>query len=384
MKKTKKATRHYKPADECELWGRAAGRCEFDGCNQVVYKSEVTQERINVSQKAHIYAFSEDGPRGRGPYAEDASGLNAADNLMLLCYSCHKKIDRLKSGGRYNAPLLKSWKAAHERRIKTVTGVNLSKRSHVVVYSANIGDGKAAIDPNEANSVLFPDWYPHQEEPIHLRMKWEESDDRPDYWKVEEKNLVDMFGRSVLPRVEEGGHFSIFALAPMPLLIRLGTLFTDRVRTEVYQKRREPVQTWRWSPRHKPVGFNLRRPGRISGPPALILSLSAKIARERANEVMGRNWTPWELSIENPNNDFLKTRAHLSDFRASARAVLAEIAKTHGNKHPLSIFPAMPVAAAVELGRVRMPKADIPWHIYDYNQQSGRFTKALEIGGADK
>lgn len=384
MKNKMKPTRHYKPADECELWGRAAGRCEFDGCNKIVYKSEVTQERVNISQKAHIYAFSEDGPRGRGPYAEEISGLNGSENLMLLCHPCHKKIDKLKDGGRYDAALLKDWKAAHERRIRVVSGVHRSKNSHVVIYAANIGDGKAAINPQEANGALFPDWYPAQEEPLHLRMSWDGRDDRPDYWKVEDKNLIDMFDRRVLPRIEEGSHFSIFAFAPMPLLIRLGTLFTDRARAEVYQNHREPAQTWRWGSRLKPVAFTLRRPKRISGPPALLLSLSAKIAPERVGQVLGKKWTPWELTIEGPYNDFLKTRAHLSDFRASARAALAAIARAHGDGHQLSVFPAMPVAAAVEFGRVRMPKADAPWRIFDYNQKSGRFTKALDIGGANR
>jgi len=50
---------------EIELWGRAAGRCEFNGCNRALYKSSVTQEQGNFSEMAHIYSFAEKGPRGR-------------------------------------------------------------------------------------------------------------------------------------------------------------------------------------------------------------------------------------------------------------------------------------------------------------------------------
>jgi allophanate hydrolase subunit 2 len=39
----------------------------------------------------------------------------------------------------------------------------------------------------------------------------------------------------------------------------------------------------------------------------------------------------------------------------------------------------MPVSAAVELGRVWMPKADLPLVIYDQNTSLGGFVKALEI-----
>lgn len=60
---------------------------------------------------------------------------------------------------------------------------------------------------------------------------------------------------------------------------------------------------------------------------------------------------------------------------------MVQIAERHGNSTPLAIFPAMPVATAVELGRIRMPKADMPWIIYDHNNKSKAFVKALRIGG---
>jgi hypothetical protein len=44
----------------------------------------------------------------------------------------------------------------------------------------------------------------------------------------------------------------------------------------------------------------------------------------------------------------------------------------------LSVFPAMPVACAVELGRIRMPKADLPWLVYDQIPGEG-FVPALNI-----
>ena len=68
---------------ERELWGRAAGRCQFADCNRPLYKSPVTQERVNISQRAHIYSFAKDGPRGRGPFAKKPAGMTI-DNLMLV------------------------------------------------------------------------------------------------------------------------------------------------------------------------------------------------------------------------------------------------------------------------------------------------------------
>jgi len=89
-----KVTRPIDRKVERELWARAAARCQFSGCNKLLYKSAVTQESVNVSQNAHIYAFSENGPRGWGLFKTKPTSLNDVSNLMLMCYDCHKKLIR--------------------------------------------------------------------------------------------------------------------------------------------------------------------------------------------------------------------------------------------------------------------------------------------------
>src|SRR4051794_29477546 len=91
-------TRKIKPEVERELWERAAARCEFSGCNKLLYKSGVTQEPMNLAEKAHIYSFSKGGPRGWGPFRLNRSGINDITNLMLVCHDCHKLIDEDKKG----------------------------------------------------------------------------------------------------------------------------------------------------------------------------------------------------------------------------------------------------------------------------------------------
>ena len=39
------------------LWGKAAGRCEYEGCNKLLYQDEVTSENINRAFVAHIVAY---------------------------------------------------------------------------------------------------------------------------------------------------------------------------------------------------------------------------------------------------------------------------------------------------------------------------------------
>ena len=98
---------------------------------------------------------------------------------------------------------------------------------------------------------------------------------------------------------------------------------------------------------------------------------------------MGESVSIWELTIERPHNDFLKSKEQLSQFRETVRQLIVDIGEAHGKDTPLAIFPAMPVACAIDLGRVRMPKADGPWIMYDQNNTQKRFIRALEIGRTD-
>ena len=69
----KEVTRHIPHPVQLMLWGKAAGRCEFAGCNKALWKSPVTQEQVNIAQKAHIYSFGDGGPRGNAALATKRS-----------------------------------------------------------------------------------------------------------------------------------------------------------------------------------------------------------------------------------------------------------------------------------------------------------------------
>ena len=69
------------------------------------------------------------------------------------------------------------------------------------------------------------------------------------------------------------------------------------------------------------------------------------------------------------------TRSH----RRTLRSLLNEIKAAHGETAEIAVFPAVPVSVAVEIGRVWMPKADLPMVIYDQNRATGGFAKALAI-----
>ena len=107
--------------------------------------------------------------------------------------------------------------------------------------------------------------------------------------------------------------------------------------------------------------------------------MSADIVPERIVAVLGNDAAIWTVTHANPGNDYLQSECQLREFRRTLRQVFNEIKAAHGEGAELHLFPAMPVSAAVEVGRVWMPKADLPFRVYDQNRAHGGFTFSLEI-----
>ncbi len=377
----KEVTRYITRQVESELWARAAGRCQFSGCNKLLYKSSVTQESVNLAQKAHIYSFSDKGPRGWGPFKLKPKCLNDISNLMLMCHGCHKKIDQDVNGDRYSAELLIQWKNDHERRVEIVTGIEPDKKSHVVLYGSNIGSEKSPIEYRSCVKSMFPNWYPANERPVILSMNSELKDSSSEYWDAEKAHLYRAYERNIAPFIAQDSckHFSLFALAPQPLLIQLGALLTDKISVETYQLHREP-KGWRWQELPEIFKFKVHEPDNFDGVPALLFSLSDHVAHDRITRVL-EDANIWEVTIESPHNDFMKSKHQLSAFRRGVRKLMVDIKNKHGNDAPLHIFPVMPVSCCVELGRARMPKAEMPWIIYDQDFGKQEFNKSIELRG---
>lgn len=167
-------------------------------------------------------------------------------------------------------------------------------------------------------------------------------------------------------------------IAPQPLLMQLGYLLSELPTVDVYQRRREP-QTWQWADVAPEVAYRIDEPAvERRGPVAAVFSLSATVNESRITTVLGDQAAVWKFSIAQPDQDFLRTWEHLSAFRRAARQFLDRIKARHGQSAVLHVFPAMPVSAAVEFGRIIQPKADVAMQLYDQQQPHG-FVPALTL-----
>jgi hypothetical protein len=329
---------------------------------------------------AHIVADSPDGPRGDATL----SPLLAKElsNLMILCDKHHRLIDKHQVA-EHTVDRLTEMKRKHEARMELVGSLTEEKQSHVLLYGANVGSQSSPVSMQKAIPAMLPDSYPAQSIPLEIGLRNNMLTDRTDeYWQFEGNNLRAHYAQSVRPLLVSGAitRISVFAMAPQPLLVLLGSLLTDIQAAEVYQLHREPPD-WKWQDGSDFPEFQVTEPENKSGTPALLFSLSATVTDSRVLSALP-NASIWRVSIENPHNDFLKSRQQAVDFRIMMRSVMDRIKAAHGQQAAIHVFPVMPIALAVDFGRIRMPKADLPLCVYDENRDLG-FRVALEIGKSE-
>lgn len=367
------------PKTRSVIWGKGAGHCYFPGCNESLIGDLVAgNEDANFGFVAHIVAETPGGPRGdpvRSPLLEDEPS-----NLVLMCGVHHKLID-VDEIDDYPEQRLLEIKAAHEDRIAIVTAIAPDRSSHVLRYGAKIGDHESLVSFARTRLAMIPDRYPAEGRSIGIEILGSAATDGEEsFWATEPANLERQFEQRVRSRLSarEISHLSIFALGPIPLLIKLGVLLGDITPADVYQLHREPAG-WAWARDRAPMKVSVARPGDVRAKIALKLSVSDEITDDRVRAVLGEDCSIWSLSVADAHNDIVRDPADLLEFRRSIRALMGEIKRIHGGGGEIHVFPAVPVSIAVEFGRVRMPKADLPLVLYDQVAGTG-FIQRLRIG----
>ncbi len=352
-----------------ELWARAAGRCEFRGCNRVLYSDVLTQTRSNLGTISHIVAFSPDGPRG------DAvrSPLLACDisNLLLTCRDHGKVVDDKAEVGTYPESVLLEFKREHERRIRLVTEVQDDAQTYLVFFQASVDGRRVEIDRKDAAVAIRPK-YPADEDPWVIDFSEVPLPDDPKAAFGVLATQIDETAKELLRRLDvrrEARGLSVFALAPVPLLIQLGHSLGGIERVEAYQKHRSQ-DGWSW-PVVEDLGewfqtaYDAASSDSSEAEVAILLSVSAKVDRSEVFKLLGDNVAVYELTAITPGADFLRSRARLQSFGEAFRALLNEIRDSHGCERAVHLFAAVPAPVALEVGR-SIQRFHPPVCLYEY------------------
>ena len=363
------------------LCARAGGRCEFEGCNRVLFRDDITLHEFNDTNVAHIVAASPDGPRGDPKRSHELS--DKIENLMLVCLEHHKLIDSKKLVALYPDERLVKMKQCHERSMELVGEALCHDPSYLLLFTSPIkGRQKVTISKNKAVSAILSEKRPEKPDPDYIHVECEYSYHDPEYWKYTAGSLERQFRERIDNIVVQNpqAHFSVFPIAPIPLIVKLGYLMGDKIQSDVYQKRRHPDR-WEWQETSSGAKFFAKSYhfSKSGNGVALIVSLSGSKSdeeRELFAETVNAEFV-YEIRASIPSVDCISSKDDLSSFWHVYQSTMDTIRTEHPEALDVAVLPAVPVSAAFEMGRRFMPGVYPKLTIYDFAEG---FIKTLAIG----
>lgn len=369
-----------------ELWVKSGSRCEMHGCNKYLFEDEKKGEKVKIGEKAHIYAFSSDGPRPNNYLNEKEK--NSVENLMLLCPSCHRIIDNNKLTAKYNVNTLTRFKADHEYRIKELTGMGKDYSSTVIRMVGNIRGVNTKISEDEIKNALFKSSrrfpkYLNSYKFIELDLTKLPLNDSVNSYRIKCEMIDEAFETLIIPSIrnDEIKHMSIFAFERIPLLIYLGFKLDSKIPVDIYQKHRDKEEGWVWFNKKNKNSFELKKiqNGENKSDIVLLLSLSGKINIKMLPKVLRHNYDIFEI-MPNGNTqsrNLLSDKYSLLEFKKTFEHFLDNIYRENSNVKVIHLFPAIPISAAITCGRALMKNVSPQLLIYD--KISKTYKKTLKV-----
>lgn len=369
------------------VWALSAGRCTF--CNRLVAENDVLGEAVLIGELAHNVGWGTSSPRGDSDLPDDQRQI--ASNLLLLCRNCHKPIDDGGVISRYTVEELAKRKREHEGRIRFLTGIGADRAATVLRIVGRIRTVAPALTyDNVLEATTATGTFPqlltgsHRAEyDLDLRQLSDEGTNS--YFSICARELD-----ALTSRVDDGirrdeiTRLAVFAFARVPVLVHLGARLDDKVQTHIYQRHRDDTQNaWRWpSPSPEPArfSFNVKRPGTDDTRVALMVCLSGTVGLSDLPQSVAEahiyELHPDQPSVPDPS--IIDSPAALANFEGTCRRFLSHVEAAHGRLTHVDLFPAVPLSAAITLGRVLMPNVSPTWRVHD-RDDTGTFAPALEV-----
>ncbi|MES2354894.1 MAG: HNH endonuclease, partial [Pseudomonadota bacterium] len=134
-----KATRNYSDKTLKLIFGLSGNRCAFPTCTKSLIEdgTEISEATV-TGNICHIYAASDNGPRGKPGLKKNER--NAPNNLILMCRDHHAIVDGQWKD--YPATQLLEWKAKHESQYKQGSSEAIQRQGEMqqLAYLTEISD----------------------------------------------------------------------------------------------------------------------------------------------------------------------------------------------------------------------------------------------------
>jgi len=359
--KRERASEDIHPEERLKLWVRAGGRCAF--CNTYLFEHEFTAMNVNTGEMAHIVGRTKSARSPRGLDDLPVESRNLAASLVLLCPSDHTAIDKKLVQKHWTVENLKEVKRRHEDRVHYLTGLGDDAETVVIRAMGGIRSGDVSVEPEAVREAVFArQRYPRYElgarsgSDIEVDFRRLPAEGAETYWETARQMLADT-GSKLADGIRRGHvrHVSVFGFTRIPLLVLLGDQLDDKVPTDLYEHHRAGLG-WRWADDERPVSFRFERVTGDAGAEVvtLVCSINGTVPRDRLPDETTAG-AVYELrpADARPVTDLIRVPETLTAFSATYRAFLASIEGDHPNAALLHVLGALPLTAAIELGRRR-------------------------------
>lgn len=381
MKKTAKLKRPNIPVKtQLQLWVVSAGRCQFPGCNEFVLQDKTTLSEGNYANIAHIISWTPTGPRGDTALSSKLG--KDISNLMLMCLRHGKMIDTKKNIPLYTVDFLKKCKETHESRIKIQTSIDTSRKTTAVRLQTNIRGRLVTVSqPDVYTALVAAGRYPYDEKGIHIDLTNLHYSADKSSWETATKQIDATLSSALTVGNDErkDDHFSVFGIAPIPVLAYLGFKLGNTTPADIYIKLRE--KPWSRTSSDPKLAFKLARPRSKDKAKAVALSIaiSGTTSRSEIEKHLGKGIPVYEIKIKKSQIDQIECIEDLESFRKLYRETIDEIRELHGKKCKIHLFGAMPTCTAIICGREIIHGVDPTIVLYEHLSQDEGFIPALTI-----
>lgn len=320
---------------------------------------------------------------------------------MLLCADQHGEVDAVGGLDLFTVEKLRRVKQEHEDRIRHVTGLGSDRATTVVRMVGSVHGNQVELSrQTAATAVIAGDRYPlflesyarHGLE-IDLRGVPGESPAAPctasraaasrTYYRMATQLVDDVIELQLRPGITRDAvrHVSVFGFARLPLLVHLGSRLDDTVPTDIFQRHRGD-ESWVWREEDGLAPSFAARVDHdvlVGSEAVVVINVSGAIGVQEVPASL-RGMRRWEIRpVGAPTGpDIIRARGCLERFTGALRGFFAELEAEAKTLERLHVLPALPMSAAVVLGRVHHPQVHPQLVVYE--RLAGRYAPTLEVG----
>lgn len=361
-----------------EIWVRAAGRCVL--CSAYLLGSNRSFFHTAHGEVAHNVGATKGKKSPRGDSKLALEERARAENLLLLCHQCHRMIDAEGAGKVYTEDYLRTHKRTHEDRVRRVTDFPTLTDTAVVRVTGRVrGFFAPATDRQVVSALHFEDMQYAGEHPRDAEFEVSIDSEDTDSWVWEEgKKKIE--AKLTALKGSPYDTVSVFAMAPVPLLVFLGSKLGDKGDIRVFPRFRDAEDlAWCWRSATGPVStFAVDSAGVDHETTDVVLSVSVSGAVDVSAAPIDVARLPQvRLVAGNLGPDAIQTKADHVAFALAWRAALARVETDYPLCTRIHLLAAVPVVAAIACGQHHMRDAQ-PLLIV-YQRAEGGYVEALTV-----